>query len=151
MTMLSHSSASPELAQPMSPAHFGLAMGEAIYPVLAQLQPRIRGGLPPRAVRRVREYIEAHLEENVSIQVLADIAGLSLAHFARAFKRSEGLTPHDYLMQCRVRRAQDLLARTEMPLSEIALASGFADQSHFARRFKEHVGVTPGSYRWSLP
>jgi AraC-like DNA-binding protein len=149
--VLSHSNVSPDLAQLVSPAHYGLAMSEAIYPVLAQSRPRIRGGLPPRAVRRVREYIEAHLEENVSIQVLADIAGLSLAHFARAFKRSEGLTPHDYLVQCRVRRAQDLLAQTEMPLSEIALASGFADQSHFARRFKEHVGVTPGSYRWSMP
>jgi transcriptional regulator GlxA family with amidase domain len=105
--------------------------------------------LPPRSLRRLREFIEGHLEENVSIQVLAGIAGLSMYHFARAFKQSEGMTPHEYLVQCRVRRAQTLLAETDLPLSEIALASGFSDQSHCARRFREHVGVTPSSYRWS--
>jgi len=98
----------------------------------------------------VREFIETHLEENISIQTLAAIAGLSKYHFARAFRQSEGITPHGYLVQCRVRRAQDLLAATDLPLSEIALASGFADQSHCARRFREHVGVTPSSYRWSM-
>ena len=117
---------------------------------VVQLCTRIRGGLPPRALRRVREFIETHLEENISIQTLAAIAGLSKYHFARAFRQSEGITPHGYLVQCRVRRAQDLLAATDLPLSEIALASGFADQSHCARRFREHVGVTPSSYRWSM-
>ena len=112
--------------------------------------PRIRGGLPPRALRRVREYIEAHLEETISIDALAGIVGLSTYHFARAFKQSEGVTPHHYLLQCRVRRAQELLARTDQPLSEIALASGFSDQSHCARRFRERVGITPSSYRWSM-
>jgi transcriptional regulator GlxA family with amidase domain len=110
----------------------------------------MRGGLPPRALRRVREYVEAHLEENVSIHALAGTAGLSMYHFARAFKQSQGLTPHDYLVQCRVRRAQELLAGTDLPISEIALASGFSDQSHCARRFREHVGVTPSDYRWSM-
>jgi transcriptional regulator GlxA family with amidase domain len=110
---------------------------------------RIRGGLPPRALRRVREYIEANLEENISIQVLAGIAGLSMYHFARVFKQSEGVTPHDYLVKCRVRRAKELLSDTDLPMSEIALASGFSDQSHCARRFREHVGVTPSAYRWS--
>jgi transcriptional regulator GlxA family with amidase domain len=116
---------------------------------ILQLPPRVRGGLPPRALRRVRDFVEAHLEENISVQALACIAGLSMYHFARAFKQSEGMTPHEYLVQCRVRRAKDLLAATDLPLSEIALASGFSDQSHCARRFREHVGVTPSSYRWS--
>ena len=106
--------------------------------------------MPPRALRRVREYLAAHLEENISIQGLARIVGLSMYHFARSFKQSEGLSPHVYLVQCRVRRAQQLLAQTDLPLSQIALAAGFSDQSHCARRFKEHVGVTPSSYRWSL-
>ena len=109
-----------------------------------------RGGLPPRAQRRVREYITAHLEDNVSIQALAGIVGLSMYHFARAFKQSEGMTPHRYLLQCRVKRVQELLAGTDMPLSEIALAAGFSDQSHCARRFREFVGVTPSRYRWSM-
>jgi|SRR5215471_18629342 len=106
--------------------------------------------MPPNAVRRVRDFIEAHLEKNICVQALATVAGVSTYHFARAFKQSEGVTPHDYLMQRRVRRAQDLLAATDLPLSQIALASGFADQSHCIRRFREQVGITPGSYRWSM-
>jgi len=112
--------------------------------------PRTRGGLPPRALKRVREYIEAHLEENIRLQILANIVGLSIFHFARSFKQSEGLTPHDYLIECRVRRAQELLANTNLPLSEIAMATGFADQSHCTRRFRERIGVTPSDYRWAM-
>src|SRR5262245_23208562 len=82
----------------------------------APLRPPIRGGLPPRALRRVREFIAAHLEQTISIQALATTAGLSMYHFARAFKQSAGVTPHDYLVQCRVRRACDLLAATDLPL-----------------------------------
>jgi transcriptional regulator GlxA family with amidase domain len=133
------------------PALTGLApaMPATTTPEAAPLFPRVRGGLPPRAVRRVREYIEANLEENISIQELAGIAGLSMYHFARAFKQSEGVTPHDYLVKCRVHRAKELLSDTDLPMSEIALAAGFSDQSHCARRFREHVGVTPSAYRWS--
>ena len=134
--------------QPLS-GHLALSATGVAASTVVQLRPRIRGGLPPRALRRVREFIEAHLEENISIQALASVAGLSMYHFARAFKQSEGMAPHEYLIQCRVQRAKDLLAETDLPLSEIALASGFSDQSHCARRFREHVGVTPSSYRWS--
>ena len=112
--------------------------------------PRTRGGLRPRALKRVREYIETHLEDNITIQVLAEIVGLSMFHFARAFKESEGLSPHAYLIQCRVRRVQELLANTNLPLAEIAMASGFSDQSHCTRRFRERMGITPSNYRWSL-
>ena len=140
----------PFAAQPTLPGNLGASSDKIAGLVAAQLRTRIRGGLPPRALRRVREYIEAHLEQNISVQALAATAGLSMFHFAREFKRSEGVTPHDYLVQCRVRRAQELLAGTDLPLSEIALASGFSDQSHCARRFREHVGITPSSYRWSI-
>jgi transcriptional regulator GlxA family with amidase domain len=112
--------------------------------------PAARGGLPPRALRRVREYIASHLKESLTIRTLADNVGLSTCHFARAFKQSQGMSPHRYLLQCRVRRTQELLATTDLPLSEIALASGFSDQSHFARQFRQHVGVTPSTYRWSM-
>ncbi len=82
--------------------------------------------------------------------MLAGIAGLSMYHFARAFKQSEGVTPHGYLVQCRVRRAQELLAGTDMSLAEIARAAGFSDPNHCTCRFREHLGITPSSYRWSM-
>jgi len=136
--------------QPTLPNKPASPTGEVVVPSAGQLRMRVRGGLPPRALRNVREFIEAHLEDNISIQALAAAAGLSMYHFARAFKQSEGVSPHHYVVRRRVRRAQDLLAATDLPLSEVALAAGFADQSHCARQFREHVGVTPSSYRWSM-
>jgi AraC-like DNA-binding protein len=122
-----------------------------LYPIEPQLLIGMppRGGLPPRVLRRVREYIAAHLQQTISIQMLADVAGLSMFHFARTFKQSEGVTPHRFLLQSRLRRVQELLANTELPLSEIAIAAGFSDQSHCARRFREFVGMTPRRFRWS--
>jgi AraC-like DNA-binding protein len=113
------------------------------------LRSLFRGGLPPRVLRRVREYIETNLESPLTLQELATTAGLSASHFARAFKQSEGVTPHMYLMKCRLRQAMRLLAGSDLPLSEIAVVAGFADQSHFSRQFRKHIGVTPRSYRWS--
>jgi transcriptional regulator GlxA family with amidase domain len=115
-----------------------------------QLRQRTRGGLPPGALRRVRDYVDAHLGENISISVLASAAGLSMYHFARAFKQSMGLAPHAYLVKRRVQRVKDLLAGTDLSLTEIAFATGFSDQSHCARRFREHIGVSPSDYRWSM-
>jgi transcriptional regulator of acetoin/glycerol metabolism/AraC-like DNA-binding protein len=108
-----------------------------------------RGGLPPGAMRRVREHAEAHLSESMDLAELAAIAGLSVYHFARAFKQTAGVTPHQYLVHRRIERAQEMLARSELPLSEIALAAGFSDQSHLARHFRQTLGVTPGQFRWS--
>jgi len=108
-----------------------------------------RGGLPPGPLKRVQQYVEDHLAERVSTERLAAIAGLSVFHFARVFKQSQGMTPHSYLLHRRIVRAQELLGETESPLSEIALVSGFADQSHLARHFREHVGVSPAIFRRS--
>ena len=107
------------------------------------------GGLTPRALQRIREYIDEHLAENIELETLADIAGLSKWHFARAFKQSVGTPPHFYLIQRRLERAQELLAETDLSLAQIALKSGFSDQSHFSRRFRMFLGVTPRSFRWS--
>jgi transcriptional regulator of acetoin/glycerol metabolism len=106
-----------------------------------------RGGLPPGALKRVQQFVEDHLAERVSIERLAATAGLSVFHFARAFKQSQGMTPHSYLLHRRIVRARELLGETESPLSEIALVSGFADQSHLARHFRERVGVSPAIFR----
>jgi AraC family transcriptional regulator len=110
-----------------------------------------RGGLPPRIVRRLREHIDNNIEQRISVEALAKLANLSVCYFVRAFKQSVGMTPHDYLIRRRVERTMELLSGTDMPLSEIALAAGFADQSHCARRFRQHVGMSPRDYRWSMP
>ncbi len=111
--------------------------------------PQARGGLSPGAGRRVREHVDAHLSENIDLAGLAAIAGLSVYHFARAFKQSTGVTPHHYLVKRRIERAKEMLACTKEPLAEIALATGFSDQSHLARHFRQILGTTPSQYRWS--
>jgi len=110
-----------------------------------------RGGLPPRVLRRIREYIDGNIDQRISVELLAGLANLSVCYFVRAFKQSTGITPHDYLIRQRVERTKQLLSDSDMPLSEIALVAGFADQSHFSRRFRQHVGMSPRDYRWSSP
>jgi AraC-like DNA-binding protein len=111
--------------------------------------PQAHGGLSPAATRRVREYVDAHLGGSMDLATLASVAGVSIHHFARGFKQSTGVTPHHYLTQKRVERAQNLLAHTDLSLSEIAYAVGFSDQSHLARHFRQMLGVTPGQFRWA--
>jgi AraC-like DNA-binding protein len=111
----------------------------------------VRSGLPPRVVRRLREHIDNNIEQRISVEALAKLANLSVGYFVRAFKQSVGVTPHDYLIRRRVERTMELLSGTDMPISEIALAAGFADQSHCARRFRQYVGVSPRDYRWLKP
>jgi AraC-like DNA-binding protein len=122
-----------------------------VMSALKKLAPALlaRGGLSPGAMRRVREYVEAHLSERLQLVQLAAVAGLSLYHFAREFKHSVGVTPHCYILQKRVEQAQDMLARTDLSVAEIALAAGFSDQSHFTRQFRHIVGTTPRDFRWS--
>ena len=100
-------------------------------------------------MRRVREFVEVHLSESIDLPMLAAVAGLSMHHFARQFKQSAGVTPHHYLTQKRLERAQKMLAQTDLPLSDIAYAAGFSDQSHLARHFRHRLGTTPREFRWS--
>jgi transcriptional regulator of acetoin/glycerol metabolism len=106
-----------------------------------------RGGLSPGALRRVREYVDAHMHENLDVGTLALHAGISRYHFFRAFKASVGMPPHRYVLEQRVRRAAELIERSEQPLTSIALSLGFADQSHFSRSFHALVGLTPSQFR----
>jgi transcriptional regulator of acetoin/glycerol metabolism len=111
--------------------------------------PQARGGLSARAMRRVCEYMQVHLGESIDLSMLAGVTGLSVHHFARQFKRSIGVTPHHFLTQKRVERAREMLAHTDLSLSEIAYATGFSDQSHLARHFRHMLGTTPREFRWS--
>jgi AraC family transcriptional regulator len=102
--------------------------------------------LSARVVQRVAEYIDAHLSETVRVSELAALAGLSSFHFSRAFRASTGQAPYAFALGRRVLRARQLLA-TDMPLAEIALAVGFANQSHLTEHFRRLLGVTPGKIR----
>jgi len=109
-----------------------------------------RGGIPPRVLRRICDYIDANLEESISLDQLAKLAGFSKYHFARNFKQATGLSPHAYLLKRRADRARKLLSDTNMPIAEVALAAGFSHQSHFTSRFREEFKMTPRAYRWNL-
>ena len=106
------------------------------------------GRLPPRTRRRVQDYIMVHLNQRITNDALAAVAGLSVCHFTRVFKQTEGISPHRYVLNCRVKRAMELLADPKMSQAQIAFAAGFSDQSHYTRCFREICGLTPGSYRW---
>jgi AraC family transcriptional regulator len=105
---------------------------------------RVRG-LSKSQLRQVTEYIEAHLDENLSLARLADVAGVSASHFKTLFKRSMGLPVHGYVVQRRVERARTLLQRGELPAGQVALEAGFSHQSHMARCMRRVLGVTPMS------
>ena len=110
-------------------------------PVMA----RLRGGLSTVARRRAIELIDANLDSNPSVELLASEAGLSPAHFARAFRETFGLPPHRYLLHLRLERARRMLDAENAVLSDVAQRAGFADQAHFTRFFKREYGVTPGT------
>src|SRR5262249_34603333 len=108
-----------------------------------------RGGLSPRVTRRVCRYIDGHLDEKIRLDGLAALTGLSKDHFARAFHQSVGVPPHTYLLRRRLEHVEHMLRKTHAPLSEIALATGFSDQSHLARHFRRWAGMSPRQVRWS--
>jgi len=116
-------------------------------PVAESLSPN-RGGLSPARTHRICEYISSNLDQNISLETLAEMAGLSTHHFARAFKQTVGMPPHCYVLQRRIEHAQQMLRNTDLPMSEIALSAGFSDQSHLARHFRRITGMSPSVVRW---
>jgi AraC family transcriptional regulator len=94
-------------------------------------------------------YIDAHLGERLTLPGIAGTVDSSAHHFAHAFKRLVGIAPHQYVMQRRLHSAKELLQSTDLPIAEVALAVGCANQSHFSALFHKTTGVTPLSYRQS--
>jgi AraC family transcriptional regulator len=107
----------------------------------------LRGGLPARQQKRLAEFIDEHLAEEISLATLAGLVDLSLFHFARAFKQSFGVPPHRYHMDRRMDRARSLLRRSTLSVTQIGSQIGFRETSSFTRAYRKFAGVTPSNYR----
>jgi AraC family transcriptional regulator len=108
---------------------------------------RAREHLPAHTVRRLRDYVEGCIADDLDVTAMANVAALSPAHFARAFAATVGMTPYHYVTTRRLARAHELLARTDRSALAIALEVGFKTASHFTARFRREFGVTPREIR----
>lgn len=116
------------------------------YDALQSVEPCEPPPLGAAELARLTAFIEDNLGRSIGLAQLAAIVNVSRFHFTRLFKRSTGMTAIGFVEQCRIRRAQSLIADTDIPLAEIAVITGFADQSHFTRRFHRHLGCTPAAF-----
>ena len=116
----------------------------SIRPVAAKHAAR---GLPTARLKRVLQYIAAHLSDEIRLEMLASIAGMSRHHFSELFRCNTGVSPYQYVIGQRVERGKQMLRDTDLSILEIGLATGFADQSHFTKTFRRIARVTPRDYR----
>ena len=117
------------------------------YSNLAPMVPEAPFSLAGRRLRRVLEYMHAHLDEALSLAQLAGAGGLSQSRFVRAFREAMGQPPHRYLVALRIDRARDLLEHTDLSVIEIALRCGFEQPTHFATMFRKITGFSPRAWR----
>ena len=109
--------------------------------------PRLRGGLSSVQMRTATGLLESHLDGKIALQQIAAACDLSVSHFARAFRQTFQKPPYQWLTERRVDKARDLMVSSRLPLADIAIQCGFADQSSLNRSFKRIHGVTPGAWR----
>jgi AraC family transcriptional regulator len=129
-----------------------LANALAVYLVRRYAVRRItpiicKGGLPGNRLKRVLDYIEANLDENISLAQLAAVAGMSPHYFSELFKLSTGRAPHNYVLMQRIKRAKQQLRDPKHSIIDAGLDVGFQNPSHFARMFRKLAGTTPSKYR----
>jgi AraC family transcriptional regulator len=120
------------------------------YTNVASQRPDYRGGLPVGRLRKIEDYVRAHLAESISIETLAELAALSPFHFSRVFKQTTGMTPLQFVIRERMLQAQQLIRETSRSLIEIALEVGYTSPSHFAQVFRRTVGMAPTQFRHAL-
>jgi AraC family transcriptional regulator len=120
------------------------------YTNIASERPNYHGGLPIARLRKVEDYVRAHLAESISIEKLAELAELSPFHFSRVFKDSTGMTPLQFVIRERILRAQQLIRETSRSLIQIALEVGYTSPSHFAEVFRRTAGMAPSEFRTLL-
>lgn len=117
------------------------------YSVKEFSPPNYLGGLPKHKLRESKEYISEHLDKDISLESIANRIGMSRYHFSRMFKQSTGLTPYQYLIECRLKKTQELLVNTNLSIADIAHITGFSTHSHLTKTFRQHLSVTPQKYR----
>lgn len=140
----------PEQANPLFVDHVSFALTAHVaqsYGGLRTLGGPAKGGLAGWQLRRACEMLAANLEGSLSLNEIAAECQLSVSHFSRAFRQSTGHPPHRWLLRHRIEIAKSMMEDRQQPLSHIALATGFADQSHFTRAFANQVGTSPGVWR----
>ncbi len=101
-------------------------------------------------LRKIEDYVRAHLPESISVEKLAELADLSFFHFGRVFKQATGMTPLQFVTRERMLQAQELIRETPRSLIEIALEVGYTSPSHFAQVFRRMVGMAPTQFRNAL-
>ena len=109
--------------------------------------PVLSGGLSRVKVNELKDFIWEHLGSNLSLEDLAEQAGLSASHFCSSFKRAAGISPHQYLLRARIERSKELLRSTPRSITDVALVTGFSSASHFAAAFKKATALTPVQYQ----
>lgn len=110
----------------------------------------VTGGLSGYRLRRVKEFINENLDTDLGLAEISAIADLSQFHFARAFRKSTGLTPQQFLMKQRIERAKELLRKNDLPIVEVSLRTGFKNQSHFTSLFRKFTSLTPKVWRMTV-
>lgn len=108
------------------------------------------GGLPKSNLHQVIDYIQNNLDHDISLVELARVAHMSAHHFGKLFKQSIGVTPHQYVLKCRIEQAKKLLANKQLSFAEISQVLGFCHQSHFINVFRRYTTLTPQQYRNGL-
>ena len=106
-----------------------------------------QGGLGPARLRKIRELVHAKVEDELSLDEMAQSVGLSTAHFARMFRKSTGQTPHQFVLRQRLERAKAMLRAPNTRVLDVAVACGFKTQQHFAQVFRDVCGISPTGYR----
>jgi len=109
-----------------------------------------RGGLGSARLRKIKELVHAKMEDDLSLDDMAQSVGLSTAHFARMFRKSTGETPHQFVLRQRLERAKAMLRAPDARVLDVAVACGFKTQQHFAQAFRDVWGVSPTEYRQDL-
>jgi AraC family transcriptional regulator len=136
---------------PSSNALYGESLTTALTALLfgaRKISPdRCASGLAKWQLRRAQEYFEERLSQDVNLQEVANLTGLSQSQFARAFKASTGVPPYRWFLDARVKLAQELLLQGKIGIADIATQVGFADQSHFTKTFRRATGATPKDWQ----